>query len=1005
MDTENSLKVGRLDPSANTTLQNDTVYWIDEEENTKTRTTSRFLSNGSESTAQKSGDTLSFGSFSTTITGTMDQDSSFSSIFSQLQLKDNPRLSINEEALCSLGTLFVSENPNNNANQDESNRSSINLAPNFDNYAHTNSNVSSLSTITPTPKIILQESVAKPMPKNYLNNNIPTHPSPGFSSISSNQVPTSTFQTPIFFKPVDFDKLSHHEVPEDLLESPGGKPLVNESFKMKPAVSESNINKSLMSKPSRKMDQMANVNQHELVKNEVLTNIEPPKVDKCKLSNANCPSTSGSNINPDLRLQTDTEVSESWDHKPHRKSKTKTQKPTLDQKNTHNSTNRNRNSDVSPTSLQHTTSSTVLIQKSLHSHHSSSSSGPSRKKHHSSSESRQKQRLDRTKSKNFLMNKDLPELPPETNAKINSKRSNTRSGTVANASKPSTLRSVPGRCNAALKSTNNSKYASILDWESITNNLDMINLSINKWDDVIEKKDSQSGNTHEDMKISKVRQPKPSPSYSICDIPSYYFQPLPSPAPVSTPKSNESTVQSKPISIQSPRAVDMTFMERSKPDSRAEKYGKHGSVKGYDLSRTHQKSNSRHHHHNSSSVMDVKQNDFASATGPPVPPKDKHFGSFPSSLEKQNKCVSYPKQANSSLNPTFNKNFSFSNSQLPVKSPAQIQVPSNIYNDSQSTNLALGTRSMSLPMMQHQDALSRRQYKEAGRIRHCGEYIEEETLLPALPVCEPNDHSMTSPKQNSVNIHISKIKSAENSSSNTSKVLKHVLDDTINRDSFTTTFSEAITMPAPLPVDRNYYTSEATSERRKHSQSHSISNKLANGLHNIHAVRHKLSTTRDAGNVLGATNVKHHNQSFSFNGVSQWSQYKDQLSPKGHQMSSNQYISEIHDPSNLILRPRQHSLVNSKSISNQSSFSGLQLNDLSPNFNQDFIGTNNTSSSSNDFTLNLVSTNQTPPSPPFDPLLLPVTNLDNNDSRNDSSPPQRKWKWRKQSSSGVKRNS
>lgn len=436
-----------------------------------------------------------------------------------------------------------------------------------------------------------------------------------------------------------------------------------------------------------------------------------------------------------------------------------------------------------------------------------------------------------------MLSKELPELPPQAIA-VSRENSNKKKSSTSSSPSPKNIPPMPSGLSE-------SRVTSIYDWDCITKNLDKINLSLGKWDQADEIAQKENGFPVGDMTESKNKKSKTPGSiqkvpglftdYNFgsgsSDIPNYSFQTgkssqlkgkssnSSSTSPTSVPVSQESPESqtsstfngsdSSSKSVTAPRAIDMTFMERSTPLNKEEQLARKQSVKGYDLTKHHSKTKLKHHKKSSSaSNYDFQSDDFKASSDLSPPPLKGHKKSAstiasPSSIygdEYSPLTFSPQVYKKSSLSKEFDGAGNNENGIVFPKN-AKDAISHNPNFPSQKPNIPL--QAMSIPSFHHNPHQSV-PVPPKNRYTSRGEYIEDEALLPAPPSHEALNIARQSfqnlQHRQSQQLPASSPYLLEKASNSASRLARNAVNAASNpRESFTTSFTEAISMPSPVP--------------------------------------------------------------------------------------------------------------------------------------------------------------------------------------------------------------
>lgn len=487
------------------------------------------------------------------------------------------------------------------------------------------------------------------------------------------------------------------------------------------------------------------------------------------------------------------------------------------------------NNSKSNNSSPRTSDPTNFTYNSKHSNSSASvsSSGTSRKNSKSSVRSND-------------LTKDLPELPPEARSGCG------RLGSTSSTTYKSKF-STPSSRREHLKDGLTSRQTSIYDWECISNNLNLINMSIGKWDQQENKKKSDGGRSVQESLESQTEIDFELGS-GVGDIPSYYFQSHGAGAAQGSSSAiiNTVTVKNRKDApnlarIQAPKAIDMSNMERTTPVSATFK----PASRGYDLT-------GKYRHRSKNSISRVngapsghRRGDHHGSLGSLMPPraiKDPAFNghkksastaSSPSSVYTSEFSTN-PSLANSPLfkegynfqtiqEQTIESNGSHKNhpSYAPSPSPSStnnnnIIISANPYvkqlqNFSRTINGP--SRSKSVPDIKFNQKNHERKYTE---YQQAFTNLEEETLLPAPPTQKDSLTSIVSPSS-PMTYPKNDYSSVGDNEVARSQVIARIAESAAAnpRESFSTSFSEALSMPAPSPT-LTLHSSHSTSSSLLH---------------------------------------------------------------------------------------------------------------------------------------------------------------------------------------------
>lgn len=601
--------------------------------------------------------------------------------------------------------------------------------------------------------------------------------------------------------------------------------------------------------------------------------------------------------------------------------------------------------------------------------------------------------------KKMLLTKDLPELPPGAKVVKHQSKADGKLANIDRVSQSATLRKVPGRSKITSESDAD-RQASVYDWECISNNLNLIKMSLGNWNDnanvkVIE--DSKKFERPGPVPIPKPLQINMNANNSPCDIPSYYFQDS---SPIISQR-NES-LQQNPVNIRAPRAVDITFMERRKSVNQGERYKQNQHVRGYDLCEKQHKSVSYKHNNYIRNLSLDKEYD----TKLPSSVINAHEKSA-SVHNLSNTYVRSTTDLPCHSNPIFRDSFDFTTS-------ANIVHPSPATSDFSpktngglplKTNIKFSTRSMSVPSIYHLDPEDQSRSQSSGENRPCRDYIEEEALLPEPSLGDYKDYTnSTAPDKPSCSPskHLPTLQNA-------SSYLISSANTTASMESFTASLTEAISMPASLVSNSGFSitNSDSNNYKSKHVKSHSITNnKFTQSFHHIHTSKNAPQSPKTSlSKPMFKTRQASETCNFSVGNAINSSKHREFGSSK-IQLKKFHHESDI-EPNSLTSRSNQNLLnsffSSSDDISNgHKPFTSRSVADLCSHTNQD-----NLSSTDDGLTASLVSVNQTPPprEDSLSPNSLPIGTHSNpigipifgNEVGIGSLSFHGKWKWRKPS--------
>lgn len=361
----------------------------------------------------------------------------------------------------------------------------------------------------------------------------------------------------------------------------------------------------------------------------------------------------------------------------------------------------------------------------------------------------------------YYLNKDLPDLPSEGSS---SRKNSYKKFPHLNLPTPQ------------IPSGNTSRTPSICDWEYINNNLDAINMSICKWD--------QSQNSSNDMHSSNT--PKKSSSHNLV------------------------ASESKPpgfVSQVPPRAIDISSMERSPPSKNSHSTQKH-SLKGYDLTgQVYGKS--KHLKQKSISAITSSQGYNYLTTLVP-PPVITDFGTSFGAHKKSASTASSPSSVYTEFQKSQPSQPSIAFQEKCFSNAEYVSISSDHHGDSQSFTRQQPPRSMSVPTIpiDQQKSISKFKKDYEAKFTQKEDDIEEESLLPAplgpgVTLLPSASSSTTSLQQKFGNyqqpdlFQANRLYLLENNSA--SRISRQAFNASNGqRESFTTSFTEAISMPEAI---------------------------------------------------------------------------------------------------------------------------------------------------------------------------------------------------------------
>lgn len=601
--------------------------------------------------------------------------------------------------------------------------------------------------------------------------------------------------------------------------------------------------------------------------------------------------------------------------------------------------------------------------------------------------------------KKILLTKELPELPPGAKVVKHHSKAEPQLANIDHAAQPATLRKIPGRSQISLESDAD-RQASVYDWECISNNLNMIKMSLGNWNDnanvkVIE--DSKKFERPGPVPIPKPLQINMNANHSPCDIPSYYFQDS---SPIISQR-NES-LQQNPINIQAPRAVDMTFMERRKPVNQGERYKQNQHVWGYDLcEKPHKYAPHQHNNYTRNLPLDKEHDTRLSSF---------MINAHEKSASAHNLSNSYVRSATDlpcHSKPIFRDSFDFTTcANIVHPSPATSDFsPKTNGGLPLKTNIKFSTRSMSVPSIYHLDPQDQSRSHSSNENLPRPDYIEEEALLPEPSLGDYKDYTNnTTPEKQSCSAskHCPTLQNA-------SSYLVSSTNTTASMESFTASLTEAISMPAPLVSNPGFKfsNSDLNNYKSKHAKSHSITNnKFAQSLHHIHTRKNAPQSPKTSfSKPVFKTRQASETRNFSVGNALNPSKHCEFGSSKPH-LKNVHHESDI-EPNSLVTRPNQNLLNSFFSSSDDIStshkpFISRSVADLCSHTNHDNLG-----SADDGLATSLVSVNQTPPpredslspnsvpiSAHFNSIGMPIFG---NEVGTGSLSFHGKWKWRKPS--------
>lgn len=411
---------------------------------------------------------------------------------------------------------------------------------------------------------------------------------------------------------------------------------------------------------------------------------------------------------------------------------------------------------------------------------STAASSPSSK----SIRSRKNSKSSTKESLSYNLNKELPKLPSEAITPVSTAPASRKNSDGKRRAPP-----LPLAKNT--KNGETSRSPSIYDWECINNNLDLINMSIVKWDQ-IQNKTAETG-------TKAVR----SYSHSASSSSDFTAQKSVSSGSGAPSLGDGPT---KPGKTAPQRAIDISSMERSIPAYKSAQLMRKQSLKGYDL--TAQRGKSRHLRQKSNPVETPGQfvgNLNFLAPPPPIQDSTVVFG-----LHK--------KSASTASSPTSIYTTEIQQPSAYAHVPGIGELASG--QGRPTTALHPSSRSMSVPAipLDQRQALARFKQDYEAKFSCPTEDVEEETLLPALPGL----HTMNSSASSSTSSLHKKISTSSQRSFMQQETLpfnrlytmsekdskraihqlaRNAVDAAVNpRESFSTSLTEAIFMPEPSKI-------------------------------------------------------------------------------------------------------------------------------------------------------------------------------------------------------------